>query len=94
MLLPVDWYQSDHKLFTGLSQYLVSLSELLGVDTVVKIDCELVYRDAVTQIAELLEIIGASEHSELVIREQNFPQLQYLVETFSNNLVNFVKIRS
>ena len=28
----VDWYQSDHKLFTGLSQYLVSLSdlELLG----------------------------------------------------------------
>ena len=26
-------------------------------------------RDAVTQIAELLETIGASEHSELVIRE-------------------------
>ena len=26
-------------------------------------------RDAVTQIAELLEIIGVSEHSELVIRE-------------------------
>ena len=27
------------------------------------------HRDAVTQIAELLEIIGATEHSELVIRE-------------------------
>ena len=32
-------------------------------------DCGFVHRDTVTQIAELLEIIGASEHSELVIRE-------------------------
>ena len=31
--------------------------------------CYCVYRDAITQIAELLEIIGANEHSELVIRE-------------------------
>ena len=87
----MDWYQSDHNLFTGLSQYLVSLSELLRYSTVnhagqhvmhqvnlmfiiiidlVIIDCGFVYcRDAVTQIAELLETIGADEHSELVIRE-------------------------
>ena len=31
--------------------------------------CYCVYRDAITQIAELLETIGANEHSELVIRE-------------------------
>ena len=39
----------------------------------VMFDCEFVllsvHRDAVTQIAGLLELIGASEHSELVIRE-------------------------
>lgn len=31
--------------------------------------CYCMYRDGITQIAELLEIIRANEHSELVIRE-------------------------
>ena len=40
--------------------------------------CYCVYRDARTQIAELLEIIGANEHSELVIREHTLKVNRWL----------------